>query len=234
MRNPSRRSRNIGTAKQGHEQNNRLTLPTSTHPPYRMFFENLQNVRTERRTLGEHSLLFLIEKPRPGVAHACSIDDIERVLSCVAPDLEGLRFIVLRQPKRKEEILSPVWGRWIPFFDFKNESGSAVILETLDLRKPLRWAKPLSAHWMEQVEKLREQRHTITESDRFFEISSTLEAVRETQLFETVPHEVGHHIHSRVDANFDERTTREKEDFAQKYAREFIEKFGATLHRDTA
>ena len=230
MRSPSRRSRNIGTAKQGHGQDNRLALPISSHPTYSSFFENLHDVRTERRMVGGHSLLFLIEKLRPSLTHACSVDEIARVLACVPPDdLEGLQFVVLRQPKRKEEILSPVWGRYIPFFEFKDEAGSAIILESLDLTKPLRWKKPLSAHWMEQVEKLRKQGHTVTESDRVFEIASTTEAVRETQLFETLPHEVGHHVHACVDEAFHQRTTREKEDYAEKYAREFIEKFGTML-----
>lgn len=232
MRNPTRRSRNIGTEKQGHGQNNRLTLPFTTRPMPRCFFENLHDVRTERCTVGEHLLLFLIEKPRSGVTHACSVDEVVRVLSCVpTADLEGLDFVVMRQPKRKEEILSPVWGRYLSLFEFNENSGSAIILESLDLRKPIRWQKPLSARWLEQLEKLRLQGHIITESKRFFDISSTLSAVRETQLFETLPHEAGHHVHSSTDERFGERTKREKEDFAEHYARRFMEKFGQILRQ---
>ncbi len=120
----------------------------------------------------------------------------------------------------------------MPFFEFNDDSGNAIILESLDLRKPIRWQKPLSANWMEQLEKLRLQGHTITESKRFFEVSSTLKAVRKTQLFETLPHEVGHHVHASTDERFDQRTKREKEDFAEDYAREFMEKFGALLRED--
>jgi hypothetical protein len=230
MRNPTRRSRNIGTAKQGHGQNNRLTLPVSNYPARRIFCENLRDFRTERHSIGEQALVFLIEKPRPGVVHACSIEDIVRVLACVpSDDLWGLDMVVLRQPKRKEEILSPVWGRYFSFLEIGDLSGCTILLESLDLRKPIRWAKPLSAHWLKQLEHLRSQGHVIRETQRFFEIFSTLEAVRETQLFQTLPHEVGHHVHSLSDENFFNRTKREKEDFAEKYARDFMEKFGAIL-----
>lgn len=86
MRNPTRRSRNIGTAKQGHGQNNSLTLPVSSHPMRRIFCENLREFRTERHSIGAHSLVFLVEKPRPNVVHACSVEDIVRVLACVPSD----------------------------------------------------------------------------------------------------------------------------------------------------
>lgn len=231
MRNPSRRSRNIGTAKQGHGQNNRLSIPTFwSHPDCPIFVENLRDYRTETREIESKTLTFVTERPRLSCAHACSIDDILRVLRCVPPlDLEGLELIILRQPKRKEEILSPVWGRYYPFLEIKKLSGSAIILETLDLSQPLRWEKSLQRYGFERLERLRLQGHKIVETPRYYEIFSTLQAVRETQLTETLPHEVGHHVQYQQDENIDQRTRLEKENFAEKYARDFIEKFGSKL-----
>lgn len=230
MRNPSRRSRNIGTAKQGHGKNNRLVIPFSTHPEPAIFVENLRRCRTETREVGGNILTFMTEEPRQSCAHACSIDDIVRVLSCVPlADLEELELIILRQPKRKEEILSPVWGRYYSFLQIKKLSGSAIILETLDLSKPIRWKKPLESFGLERLKRLRFQKHTVIETQRFYEIYSTLESVRETQLYETLPHEIGHHVHAGQDEYFWQRTKREREEFAEKYAREFIEKRGVFL-----
>lgn len=73
------------------------------------------------------------------------------------------------------------------------------------------------------------QGHVIRETHRFFEVLSTVEAVRETQLFQTLAHEVGHHVDSISDENFFNRTKREKEDFAERYEEAFVQKFGALL-----
>lgn len=228
MRNPTRRSRNIGTARQGHGQNNRLVLPSRTHPNWLRFFENLSDFTTQTRVFGENTLTFLIEKPRRPCVHACSIDDITRVLSFVpAQDLDGLKFIVLRQPKRKEEILSLVWGRYTCCFEFKNEFESAIILETMDLTRVLRWKKPLCACDVKELNLLRAENHLISETAKHFEIRSTLESVRQTQLLRTLPHEIGHHVHWKRDESFNQLPKREKEKFAEKYAREWLKKFAS-------
>lgn len=46
-------------------------------------------------------------------------------------DYGDLRFIILRQPKRKEEIISPVWGRLIYSFEFEHEYAPAIILDAV-------------------------------------------------------------------------------------------------------
>jgi hypothetical protein len=225
MRNPSRRSRNIGKAKQGYGQNNRLVIPTRLHPSWISFTENLNDYTSQIRLIHINPIAFLTEKPRVGCFHACSVEEIEQILLRIsAEDLDGLELIVLRQPKRKEEILSPVWGRYIPYLQIGKFNGSAIVLESLDLSRPLRWKKPILSGDEEEIALLCAEGHTITETKRYLEISSTLESVRQTQLFRTLPHEVGHHVHNWRDENFSERTKREKEDFAERYAREFAKR----------
>lgn len=195
-----------------------------------MFVENLQRYTTQKRVINGNALTFVLETPRSACSHACSVDDVMRVLSCVPPDdLYLLDLVVFRQPKRKEEVLNGAWGRYYPAVDIKNLRGSAIFLEALDTRKPLRWEKPLSSWGLERLERLRMQGHTTVETPRYWEIYSTLAAVRETQLFETLPHEVGHHLHYTQDAEIGRRTKREKEEFAERYAREFIDKWGSSL-----
>src|SRR5689334_22304980 len=110
-REGTRRNRNIGTAKQGYGQNNRLVIPTRKHPIPSYYFENLQNYQRIKLDIKVGvSVTFLVEETREGCFHACTIDDIAYLLRFVPPaDLEGLDFIVLRQPKRKEEVLNAAW-----------------------------------------------------------------------------------------------------------------------------
>jgi len=49
--NPVRRSRNIGTARQGHGENNRMVIPESWHRSQR-FWENLGTCVEVRREIG--------------------------------------------------------------------------------------------------------------------------------------------------------------------------------------
>lgn len=224
MRNPARRSRNIGTAKQGHGRDNemRVPFPMPRHAPALFFPERLGEITRRTLEFGNHEITFITEKPRPSNAHACSIEEIARVLNRVrVADLAGIEFVVLRQPKRKEELLHSVWGRYLRDYEFEGRFGHAIILEAMDLSRVLRWRKPLSAFWQEELELLRNEGHIVKETAKLYEIRSTLEAVRQTQLFRTLPHEIGHHVHASRVPNFNCLPAREKETFAEKYAREF-------------
>ncbi len=231
MRNSTRRSRNIGTAKQGHGRDNAMAIPFPFEPKALLFYERLGDCTRQTRTLNGQEITFIVEKTRKPNVHACSVDDIARVLSCIpAADLKGLEFVVLRQPKRKEEILSSVWGRYHPYGEFDNRFGGVIILEAMDLSRALRWRKPQDAIWLEELEKLRDEGHEITETPKRFEIRSTLAAVRQTQLFGTVPHEVGHHVQAMRNRDVDRLPTSEKERFAETYARDFMRKWGELLN----
>ena len=212
---------------------NRLCIPMPLHSGSPAFCERLNDFSNQTQEFAGNAVTFVVEKPRPPNAHAVTIDEIIRVLACVpASDLRDLKFVVLRQPKRKEEILSSVWGRYLRDFEFQNRWGGAVILEAMDLGCVLRWRKPLHPLWREELETLRSEGHAITETAKHFEIRSTLETVRQTQLFRTLPHEIGHHVHASRARNFSRLPWREKEAFAETYARNFIGKWGAILSSD--
>ena len=230
MRNPTRRNRNIGTAKQGYGRDNEMKIPFPFAPIPLLFYERLDTCTRQTREINANEITFIMEKTRKPNVHACSIEDISRVLRCIpAADLKGLEFVVLRQPKRKEEILSSVWGRYHPYLEFDNRFGSALILEAMDLSRVLRWRKPQDAFWLEELEQLRAEGHEITETRKHYEIRSTLAAVRQTQLFGTVPHEVGHHVQAMRNPNVDRLPTSEKERFAENYARDFMREWGEFL-----
>src|SRR5689334_4325479 len=135
-RDATRRNRNIGTAKQGYGEDNKLVIPTRWYPDWLVYYENLKNYQTARRNIHGHVITFLVEETRLNCYHACTVDDIVHVLRFVPPvDLSGITLIVLRQPKRKEEILSGVWGRWASYVEIDDYQGSAIFLEATDIAK---------------------------------------------------------------------------------------------------
>jgi len=221
-RDATRRNRNIGTAKQGYGQDNKLVIPTRQYPDWLVYYENLKNNRMTRRTLHGHVITFLVEETRLDCYHACTVDDIAYLLRFVpAADLKGIELIVLRQPKRKEEILAGAWGRWAPYVVIDDYRGSAIFLEAVDIGKPRRWSKSLAPERQKELERLRGDGHIITTTQRHHMISLSLDSIRSTQLYRTLLHEVGHHVDYIDDpAGFDSKPSCEKETLAHKYADE--------------
>lgn len=168
---------------------------------------------------------FIVETLQKGYAYSCTPEDICRNLSAVPPvDLQGLDLIVFRQPKTKEVALDSCWGRLVYDFPYKNIEKTTIILEAVDVSRVLRFKKALTTFYMREMELLEKEGHTITDTGRHYEIRSTLEAARNTQLYRTLFHETGHyfdHIHGASNNPAD------KEAFAEHYAKRMQER----LHR---
>lgn len=237
--NPTRRNRNIGTAKRGHGQNNRLEIPLPSST-YREYYERLvQPVEVERHVHGR-PVVFLVEPTHRGFVHACSIDDLMRLLELIpAEHMEEINLIVLRQPKRKERIMEPAWGRLAYSAYIGAYSGRAIFLEATSPNVPFRWSKSLSPYQQRELERLREAGHHVVPSRTHYTITPSVESIRATQLYHTLPHEVGHNVDyilhcerprqeawdkgdysDRIDKSYDSKPTADKEAFAHRYADE--------------
>jgi hypothetical protein len=143
--------------------------------------------------VGGRPFTILVEPTRADCIHACSVEDLFRVLGALpGPDLEGLGLLVLRQPKRKEQILSSVWGRLSYSLEIGRHQGPAVILEAIPLAQPMIWSRSLDPVGMAEQERLRQDGHTIRATRRGYLIETTAESVRATQLYRTLLHEIGH------------------------------------------
>ena len=226
-KNNTRRNRNIGTAKQGHGQNNKFEIPTHiSYPNSKVYFEDLKNYRSVERSIKGYLIIFLVEETRNDCVHACTVDDITHVLQNVpAADLEYLSLIILRQPKRKEEIINPTWGRYIYYAEIDAHCGSAISLEAIGLSKPMRWSKSLSPDSQVELERLKADGHSIETTKREHLISANLVSVRATQLYRTLLHELGHHVdRMRNEAAFERKTSKDKEVLAHRYADKLREK----------
>jgi hypothetical protein len=140
-RNPIRRNRNIGTAKSGHGQNNRMAIPRVGHGES-IFWERVEDARQISRIISGRSVRFFVQSTRADCFHACTIDDIAYLLSQLpTTDWEGIEAILLRQPRRKEQLLEPVWGRLAYAADLVDGhrrvlyQGPVIVIEAVPIRQ---------------------------------------------------------------------------------------------------
>ncbi|MET3537897.1 hypothetical protein [Chryseobacterium limigenitum] len=236
MFNPTRRNRNIGTENQGFGQNNKLKIPT----PYGTllsFYERIEKYQKEIRVINNHEFLFVVEETRENSMHSCSVNDLVKIIQHIpSEDYGDLKFIILRQSKRKEEIISSVWGRLVYSYEFENEYFPAIILDTIDLNKKIIWPRKQSIEDQKEFERLKQDGHIFNENKREFFADLKSEPSRNTQLYRTLLHEFGHYVHylevvdrpGNENEEYDLKEARndfyfslpkvEKEKFAHKYA----------------
>lgn len=236
--NPIRRNRNIGTAKSGHGLANRLVIPERWRDS-KKFWEKLR----DPVAIEIDGFTIFVEPCLPGFVHAVTVGDIVRMLGLLSQeDLAGLRTVVLRQPTRKQRVLEAVWGRLLYFAEFGRTSGPAIVLEAQSVGSCIERPRSLSPDEAEEVERLRADGHVVT-CERQWKIQTSLVSTRATQLYRTLPHEVGHHVHYErevtqsasndldreleLQALYFSKPEREREDFAHRYAREAMERLSA-------
>lgn len=204
------------------------------------FNERLVNPVAIERFIDEHRITFLVEAVRDGYVHACTVDDIMRILKQLPiDDVDGIDLVVLRQPTVKQQILRSVWGCILYWSDTGHYRGTAIHLEAQRLGQPLVWGKSLTPDCSLEMERLRGDGHEVKLEKRRWLITSTLQTIRTTQLYRTLIHELGHEVDymqsvispacevSDTAAEDAARTQRysnkpsaEKEAFAHRYAEE--------------
>jgi hypothetical protein len=252
--NPTRRNRNIGTAKSGHGQDNRMVIPQVAHGE-NLFWERIDSARQVIRSISGRSLKFFVQPTRADCVHACTIDDIVLLLSNVPlADWEGIKAILLRQPRRKEQVLASVWGRLAYAADLVDRrgrivyEGPAIVLEAVNPAEPIKFGKKLSPEDLAELDRLRLDGHNIRQGDRNHIVEPTLESCRATQLYRTLLHELGHWVdflekverpaalvasgasdqYSVLLDRYHQRPSREKEQYAHSYAEQTRQHLNAT------
>jgi hypothetical protein len=196
--NPQRRNRNIGTSASGHGQINRLTIPRPGHAD-RTWWEALKSNHSAKREVAGRRVTFIVEKPNPKFVYACTIGDVCRLLSLLpSSDWEGLETFVFRQPTSKQAQLKPSWGR-IDYLAELFEPGQPphparpiIFLDAVHVEQPMKWSKHLDPDDQQELQELTADGHTIQHSSKLVLISHSASSVRNTQLYRTLPHEIGH------------------------------------------
>jgi hypothetical protein len=230
--NPLRRNKNIGTAKSGRGRSSQLQIPHHwIGGKSVLFHERLERLVAMNRTVRDRSITILVEPVQPGFIHACTPEDIIRVLTLLpAAHIDGIDLIVMRQPKRKERLLEPVWGRLRYWTDIQQYNGTAIHLDAQQIDGVLRWSKSLCPNANRELERLLADGHRIVTERRHYAIYPSPETTRSTQLYRTLPHEVGHYVDfldcietTGTSDRFWCKTNDEKEAFAHRYATEFYQ-----------
>lgn len=220
--NPTRRNKHVGTKAHGHGSDNAFVIPESWHEA-NCYFEKLSSYVLVTRTIGARELRFFVEPTRPDWFYPCSVDDICALLShCSAEVLSAFDFIVLRQPTRKQTILAPVWGRAIFTFDIDQHSGAAIVIEAQSV-VPIVWQRrSIDPERARELERLRGDGHSVRDTRRGLEIGVTASSMRNTVLYRTLLHELGHHVDYKrsTGEQWRSKTRTVKEDFAHRYAQE--------------
>jgi hypothetical protein len=237
--NPGRRNRNIGTARQGHGQDNRMVVPRLSRAQGSLTAV-LAPARIEWRGVAGRDLCFVVEETSGGCSHACTVADVVALLRHIpASDWAGLDTFVLRQSTRKSRLLRPAWGRlyYNARLAFRDGSpgrwGPTVFLEAFEVGSSFSWPTSLDPDDAAELEQLRADGHRIEQAGRRYRITSPAEAVRATQLYRTLPHEIGHWFDwlekvetpaargedfAQLEDRFFARSNREREPFAHLYA----------------
>ncbi len=242
VRNPIRRNRNIGTSRQGHGQNNKLAIPQPCDT-FLWFYERLDSPKRLDIIVHGVKIRVLVELLKKGYSYSCTPHDVQRILNSIPKeDLEDIGYIVFRQPKKKEAILSSVWGRLIYCFEFEGIYGPAIIIEATPEWRTYSYPKKQSVDQALEFELLKKDGMSFKESRRDYVASIDDEVIGSVQLYRTLLHEVGHYVHyldvvqrpckedeqakeweARSDAYF-QIPKSEKESFANRYAVEMRRK----------
>ncbi|MEM6327336.1 MAG: hypothetical protein AAF791_09490 [Bacteroidota bacterium] len=201
-----------------------------------LYWETLRNYVTIEKPLHERQVTFLVEPPRSGHRHHCTVQDTMRVLEMLPPaHVEWLDLVVFRQPTAKQNALAPVWGRLAYWSEIGTHSGTGIFLDAQPVDLVMKWGTSLRPEDQTELERLRNAGFRVEPHSRGYRIHSTPEAIRASQLFETLPHEVGHYVDymaaratyewggddGRFWELYDGKPSRDKEAFAHRYAADF-------------
>lgn len=173
-----------------------MTIPNSRIDRFGIdswYHERVKPQFVEKAQIGDDDVLMLYEKPRLGFTYGCSPKDVVHLLSKV-PDgyCNMINLIVFRQPTRKQVQQCRVWGRMQYWAFIGGHVGTAIVLEAQEIGLSYKWKRKMSLDNQAEFQILRDDGHLIEESKREFTITITEESIRNTILYRTVFHELGH------------------------------------------
>ncbi|MCP4751133.1 MAG: hypothetical protein GY866_09580, partial [Proteobacteria bacterium] len=189
-------NRNVGTAKQGHGQDNELTIPNGCNWNYdwKAHWEKLSDYRVFRKEIGASRPAFVVEKPADGFYFALTPWDVIRFLNLLDEDLwNEVELFIWRNQFRKERILSGAWGRIAYWANIDSRlEGAAIFFHSQRKTFDTRWNKNLKPEDAKELERYREAGIKVFNEKRQLKLVSSPETDRCIQLYYTLPHELGH------------------------------------------
>ena len=119
--------------------------------------------------------------------------------------------------------MKDVWGRLVSHFESGRYTGVALILEAQPYQTSVTWPKSLKPDGRKELDRLEADGHQVTFEKSEIKVAMTLESCRNTQLYRTLPHELGHAVHyNELDDTERWKTlpAAEKEQYSHRYADE--------------
>jgi hypothetical protein len=177
-----------------------MIVPQSWHID-RLAQETVGQFRKVKKRLAGRRLTFFIEENTGGCTHSCSVSDVCEIFKNIPyADWAGLETIVFRQPSKKQRILNPVWGRLYYFAQVGQKvgkhlaEGPAIFLEAMPAEGKIVWSTSLDPEQAKELQRLQEDGHHVERVGKKQLIHRNAKAIRQTQLYRTVVHEVGHWV----------------------------------------
>lgn len=237
---PTRRNRNIGTAKQGHGQSNCDKVPLAWDLRRWSWLRGREYSLVKRPLFGL-DFPFIVERTLADCVHACTVDDLTHVLRSLSSTffnsgdcLRCIRGVVLSQPTRKEMKLRPAWASLCYGVDVDGQWGAVIYISAQQCPTRIRWSRSLSPSNLKELARLRQFSSKARGTKRAHVFDFDLSAVRRMQLSHSLLHELGHYFDmiSKVDVPYlldqDElepltqrfwgRTSLERENYAHDFA----------------
>ncbi len=128
--------------------------------------------------------------------------------------------------------------------EIKGYAGPSIYLEAQPLNKAIRWPKSLCVEDSRELERLIADGHNIVSDRRYHRIHISVESTRFTQLYRTLPHEIGHYVdyfesvkkpsngdldeEIRLKTIYNSKPSFDKETFAHRYGTQFFEQQNKT------
>jgi len=214
-----------------------MRIPLNVSDGDALFYERVKPQYVVKAQVGTSEIAVLYEEPRTGFTYGCTPKDVIHVLSLLPDDdVCMIDTVVFRQPSRKQAQQAPVWGRLHYLAVLGSFVGPCIYVEAFEIGSSFRWPRKLSLDRMAELGRLRADGHFFEENKREYIITPTADSIRNTILYRTPLHEVGHWVQyekealdegSALDANSDvaydlyfAKPTAERESFAHRYAGE--------------
>lgn len=207
------------------------------HGNVSIFYERLEPDYFAEEKVDRCDLKILYEAPRNGFSYGCSPPDVLKVLRAAGSTVPSLPEIVaFRQPTRNQSRLQSVWGRFVYNAEIGRHEGPAIILEAQEIGSKLNRSRRMTIDGQSEFDRLKADGHSFSESRRGFQSTLSAEGVRNTILYRTLLHELGHCVqyhndvlntatalHRDRDVAWDlhfSRPSSEREAFAHRFAGE--------------
>lgn len=163
------------------------------HGEMTLFWSRVEPTFVEVCRIGNEEVTFLYETPRSGFGYGCSPSDVTYVLEKIEENQSHFPdMIIFRQPTRKQAQQASVWGRFLYLATVGKHEGTAIVLEAQEFGSKLSWPKKLKVEDQLELKRLKEDGHVFRETKRGYFTLLTEIAVRNTILYRTLLHELGH------------------------------------------